>query len=369
MTTGWVWHERYAWHDTGRAGGVLPAGGWLQPDLHVENGETKRRFRNLVELSGLLELLRPLAPRPATVDELCRFHTREYVERIRALSDQGGGDAGELTPFGAGSFEIAQLAAGGVIAAVDAVLDGSVANAYALVRPPGHHALADRGMGFCLFGNVAVAVLHARAVWGVERVAVVDWDVHHGNGTQAAFYEDPGVLTVSLHQAGNFPPRSGLVEERGVGPGEGLNVNVPLPAGSGRGAYRAAFTQIVEPAVRAFAPDLIVVSSGYDAASLDPLGRMMLNSQDYRWMTESVLELAAGCCSGRVVVAHEGGYSPHMSPFCGLAVVETLAGRRAEVVDPFAIAEADGQELQPHQARAVDEAAAGLELLATRAAS
>ena len=221
MRTGLVWHERYMWHDTGSAGGPLPAGGWLEPDVHVENPATKRRLKNLLDVSGLGEQLVPLAPRPASVEELCRFHTPEYVEQIRHLSDARGGDAGGLTPFGPGSFEIACLAAGGAIVAVDAVLDGHVDNVYALVRPPGHHALADAGMGFCLFGNVAIAVLHARHVRGLERVAVVDWDVHHGNGTEAAFYGDPTVLTISIHQDSCFPPGSGAVERTGEGLAKG----------------------------------------------------------------------------------------------------------------------------------------------------
>jgi acetoin utilization deacetylase AcuC-like enzyme len=159
----------------------------MQAWEHYENPETKRRFRNLVEVAGLFDDLVAPKPRMATVDEILRFHTPAYVESIRALSEASGGDAGERTPFGHGSFEIALLAAGGTIAAVDAVLDGRVRNAYALVRPPGHHAEADRGRGFCIFGNVVVAIEHARAKRGVGRIATVDWDVHHGNGTQKAF--------------------------------------------------------------------------------------------------------------------------------------------------------------------------------------
>jgi acetoin utilization deacetylase AcuC-like enzyme len=359
MTTGWVWDERCLWHDTGRYAGVRPPGPWLEPHVHLENAEVKRRMRSLVEVSGLLAQLTPIAARAATVAEVCRFHDPAYVERIRTLSAGDGGDAGNATPFGHGSFELALLSAGGIIAAVDAVLDETVDNAYALVRPPGHHALPDCGMGFCIFGNVAIAVMHARRVRGVGRVAVVDWDVHHGNGTQVAFYEDPDVLTISIHQSGGFPHGSGRLEETGAGAGAGANLNIPLPPGCGTGAYVAAFERVVVSALRRFGPELIVVASGFDAAGMDPLGRMMLHSDSYRQLTRLVMDAAADCCAGRVVCAHEGGYSAHLSPLCGHAVVETLAGVRTAVEDPFVehIAGSDGQELAPHQAEAVERAA------------
>ncbi|TDD91008.1 class II histone deacetylase [Actinomadura rubrisoli] len=365
MATGWICHERYFWYDTGTGPLGMPSGGSLEPLRHPDHPDTKRRFRNLVEVSGLLDALVPLAPRPATEEELLRVHTGAHVARMRELSASGGGDAGDgESPFGAGSYDIARLAAGGVITAVDAVLDGAVANAYALVRPPGHHALPDRGIGFCMFGNIAVAAEHARAR-GLRRIAVVDWDVHHGNGTQAIFEADPGVLAVSLHQDGLFPLGSGAVDERGTGPGKGFTVNVPLPPGSGTGAYLEAFERVVEPAVRAFAPELLFVASGFDASTYDPLARMGLHSGSYRQMTERVMGLGVP-----VVVAHEGGYSPEYVPFCGLAVVEALAGIRTAVTDPFLedLLAIPGQELTVHQREAVARAAAALDLEAVRSA-
>ena len=359
-STGLVWHERYMWHDTRAAAGPLPAGGWIEPDTHAENPATKRRFKNLLDASGLAERLVPLSPRPATANELRRVHDPEYLDRIRELSQANGGDAGGLTPFGPGSYEIACLAAGGAITAVDAVLDGTVTNVYALVRPPGHHAVRNSGMGFCIFSNVAVAVKHAQAVRGVERAAVVDWDVHHGNGTQEAFYDDASVLTVSLHEAGYFPPGSGGLDENGDGEATGANVNVPLPAGSGIGAYTAAMEQVVAPALDRFRPDLIIVASGFDASFMDPLGHQLLHSGFYRAATRMVVEAARRHCRDRLVLVHEGGYSSGYVPFLGLATVEELCGERTEVEDPFlALAEGmEGQELQPHQAAAVQAAAA-----------
>ena len=357
--TGLVWHERMMWHDTGSGASELPSGGWLEPGEHSENPSTKRRLKNLLDATGLSDGLVVLPPREATVDELCLVHASEYVERIRELSAGRGGDAGSESPFGNGSFEIARLAAGGTITAIDAVLDGRVDNAYALVRPPGHHALPDLGMGFCLFANVAIGIRHAQATRGIGRVAVVDWDVHHGNGTQAIFWEDASVLAISLHQDGLYPSRSGLLEQVGEGAGKGTTLNVPLPAGSGSGAYLAALDEVVVPALEAFAPQLIVIACGFDAGALDPLGRMLLPAAAFGEMTGRLLEAADRICGGRLVASHEGGYSAGHVPFCGLAVVEAMSGLSAGIEDPFAyLADVPGQAIEPHQRAAVDAAAA-----------
>jgi acetoin utilization deacetylase AcuC-like enzyme len=350
------------WHDTGHGASELPSGGWLEPHVHAEAPDTKRRLKNLLDATGLSDELVLLRPREATCAELGRVHEPAYVERIRSLAAGRGGDAGDEAPFGHGSFEIALLAAGGTITAVEAVLDGRVGNAYALVRPPGHHALPGLGMGFCLFGNVAVAVRHAQAVHGVGRVAVVDWDVHHGNGTQAVFWEDGSVLAVSLHQDGLYPARSGTAEEVGDGAGRGATLNVPLPAGSGRGAYLAALERVVLPALERFRPELIVVACGFDAGALDPLGRMLLPASTFGEMTAIVRDTAARLCSGRLVLSHEGGYSAGHVPFCGLAAIEALSGLSAGIDDPFAYLErVPGQALQPHQDAVIEACAALVE--------
>jgi acetoin utilization deacetylase AcuC-like enzyme len=347
------------WHDPGPGAAVERAGGWIEPgDLMAETPATKRRMRNLVEVSGLMERLVPVAPRFATEDELLRFHTPGHLERVRELSEGVGGSVGFDAWVGPGSYDIARLAAGGTMAAVDAVLDGSVDTCYALVRPPGHHAMADAGAGFCVFGNVAVAVMHAQASRGVGRIAVLDWDVHHGNGTQDAFWESGDVLTISLHQDRCLLP-SGAVEETGEGAGRGLTVNVPLPAGSGEGAYFDAMDRVVAPALRRFRPEIIVVACGFDANGFDPLARMLLHSGSFRRMTRTVMELAAELCDGRLVLSHEGGYSAAVTPFCGLAVLEELSGHRTEVADPFEarLREFPGQALEAHQRAVVDRAA------------
>ncbi len=359
MTTGFLWHELYAWHDTGTGASVMPASLTVQPLGHIESAEGKRRIRNLVEVSGLIDHLVQLKPRPATEDEILRLHTREYVERIKKLSSEAGGEAGEETPFGRGSYEIALLAAGGCITAVDAVLDGKVDNAYALVRPPGHHAERDQGRGFCIFGNTALAAMHARQARGLSRVAIVDWDVHHGNGTEHAFYSDPTVLTLSIHQDNNYPPASGAISDTGDGAGRGYNINVPLPPGSGVGAYMVTFERVVAPALRAFRPELILIASGLDASAMDPLASMMMTSEGYRTLTRIVLAVARDVCRGRLVACHEGGYSPAYVPYCGLAIIEELAGVRTGLDDPLLglLAGFGGQELQPHQEAVVQQAA------------
>jgi acetoin utilization deacetylase AcuC-like enzyme len=335
MATGYVWHELYTWHDTNQGvAGTGKAGLGAQPFPHIESPESKSRLNSMIHVSGLIDHLVRLAPRSAAEEDLLRVHTSEYVASVRAKSAVGGGDGGDgITPFGAGSYEIARLAAGGTIAAVEAVLEGRADNAYALVRPPGHHALPGTGMGACLFANIAIAVEWARVHSGVRRVAVVDWDVHHGNGTQSIFEADPDTLAISLHQEQLFPFGSGLLEETGVGDGVGATINVPFPAGTGNGGYVEAVRDVVIPALQAFAPELIVVASGFDASALDPLGNQVVTSSGYRAMTRLLIDVADKVCGGRLVFSHEGGYSPIYVPFCGLAVLEELSGVRTGVDD------------------------------------
>jgi acetoin utilization deacetylase AcuC-like enzyme len=359
--TGFHWNELYAWHDTGTGSGFLSTGGLVEPEQHGESPATKRRLRNLLDVTGLLAQTTELPGRKATEEEILRVHTPEYLERVRRESEEGGGDGGELAPFGAGGYEICALSTGGVIETIEAVWKGEVDNAYSLNRPPGHHAERDEGRGFCVFANIAIAVEQMRAAHGVERIAIVDWDVHHGNGTEHAFYEDPGVLTISLHQDGLFPAESGLVEHTGKGDGEGYCVNVPLPPGSGNGAYVAAIERVVVPAIEGFDPELIVIASGLDASMMDPLAMQMVTSEGYREMTDVMVNLAARVCDGKLVAIHEGGYSSSYVPFCGAAVIEGLLGLSDKVVeDPYieAFRGIGYVELQPHQ-EAVIEGAAG----------
>ena len=354
--TGFFWHERCFWHDPGAIGVFSSPGEFLQPQPASESPESKRRLKNLLEVSGLIDELEVEKPAPASREDLERFHTPAYLDALAEGERAGGGDAGDCAPYRPGSVAAAYQSAGLAIAAVAAVADGRLGNAYALCRPPGHHAEAHRGRGFCLLGNIPVAVMRARALGQVGRVAILDWDVHHGNSQQDAFFEDPEVFTVSIHQAGNFPLDSGFFEERGRGAGWGANLNLPLPPGAGIGAYRHAFAQLIEPALEAFAPEMIVIACGYDACAKDPLGKMMLNSGAFAEMTSRLMALAARVCAGRLVMVHEGGYSEGYVPLCGHAVISTLAGSEIRVPDPQdeEIAAWAYQDLQPHQRELID---------------
>jgi acetoin utilization deacetylase AcuC-like enzyme len=360
--TGFVWDERYGWHDTGTFAGGLPSGGFLQPYRHFESPESKQRLAQLVAVSGLGAHLKHLAARPASEEEVLRVHTVGHLAHLREQSahPRGGLCEDGISPIGHGSYEIALLAAGGTIVAADAVVAGLVPNAYALVRPPGHHATPDTGMGFCMINNIAVAIEYARAERGIGRVAVVDWDVHHGNGTQDVYIGDPDVLTISLHQDRCFPSDSGYLQERGRGAGVGAALNVPLPPGSGQAAYLDAMDRVVLPALAAFRPELIVVGCGFDAGVLDPLARQMLTVATFRALARRVRDAAERLCDGRLLMVHEGGYSPVYVPFCGLAVLEVLSGVDTGVGDPFEplVAGMAGHELEDHQRAVVDRAAA-----------
>jgi acetoin utilization deacetylase AcuC-like enzyme len=357
--TGFVSHERFFWHDPGpSAGGRRPDGAVLQVGEPADHPDTKRRLLGLLEATGYIDHLVRLAPRRAELDELTRFHDPAYVAQVEALSAEGFGAVGRSAYVGAGTYDIARLAAGGALVATEAVLRGDVDDVYALLRPAGHHAERDRGLGFCIFANAVLAAMHAREVFGIERIAIVDWDVHHGNGTQWAFYDDPTVLTISVHQDGRFPTDTGGLDERGDAEGFGANVNIPLMPGCGHGAYVAAFERVVVPALERFAPELVIVASGYDAGGFDAMAHMMCHSGTFAAMAAMMLDVADRCCQGRLVVLHEGGYSSFHVPFCGLAVIEQLTGIASGVADPFAtLAALPYQGLQPHQAALIDRAA------------
>ncbi len=339
MQTAFYTHEMTFWHSTGVQSLFFPVGGWVEPPSGTYGADTpssKRRILSLIQGSGLAGTLAFPAAAPAREEDLARVHTADYLAAFKRASDAGGGDLGMLAPFAQGGYEIAAISAGLAIGAVEDVLSGRFANAYALCRPSGHHCMPDMPMGFCLLANTALAIQAARRTRPGLRVAVVDWDVHFANGTQNIFYEDGAVLTVSLHQEGCRPPgqTGGEAAERGGGAGLGANLNIPLPPGSGHAAYLYAFERLVLPALRAFKPDLVIVGSGLDANAVDPLSRMLLHSDSYRELTAMMMAAAAELCDGRLVMIHEGGYAEAYVPFCGLAIVETLAGHRTKVVDP-----------------------------------
>ncbi|HDS1695709.1 MULTISPECIES: class II histone deacetylase [Pseudomonas] len=336
--TAFFFDELSLWHSAGLHALTIPVGGWVQPPAaagHAESPETKRRLKNLMDVSGLTRQLDVRSAAPASEEDLLRVHTERYLEQFKALSDAGGGTLGPHAPIGPGSYEIAKLSAGLAIAAVECVLLGEASNAYSLSRPPGHHCLADQAMGFCFLANIPVAIEAAKARYGLGRVVVLDWDVHHGNGTQSIYEQRGDVLTISLHQQGCFPAGYSGETDRGQGDGWGTNLNVPLLPGSGDDAYLHAMDKLIIPAIERFEPELIVVACGYDANAVDPLARMLLHSESFRAMTQRMRDLADRLCGGRLVLVHEGGYSEAYVPFCGLATLEALSGVRTGVIDPM----------------------------------
>lgn len=336
---GLVFDDRYLTHNTGldlidRAAPYPFAELIAHPSSPILVG----RAKHLMDLHGVAERMTRIPPIVASNEQLSLYHTPEYLARVADLSATTGGDTGEGAPIGQGGDRVARLAAGGTIAAVDAVMTGDVDAAYALVRPPGHHAMASQGMGFCIYSNAVIAARVAQRVHGAERVLILDWDVHHGNGTQAAFWSDPTVLFISLHQDDLYPVGWGAVDQVGIAEGEGFTVNIPLPAGTGNAGYRVVYEKLVDPIARQFDPDLIIVSAGQDGSVFDPLARMSLTLAGFRAMTVAMMTIADACCAGRLVVTQEGGYAPQYAPYCSAAVAETLVGLgpgAAPIGDPY----------------------------------
>ena len=339
MTTGFFWDERCFWHSGGNYAFLTPVGGLVQPQAAgglPENPETKRRLKNLAEVTGLFAELDTRHAPPASYEDLLRVHPAQYLETFQKTSEAGGGELGLRTPFGPDGYEIAALSAGLAKEAFLATLRGEVRNAYALSRPPGHHCLPDFPNGFCLLANIAIAIEAAMEARMVERVAVIDWDVHHGNGTEAIYYDRDDVLTVSIHQERNYPKDSGDFEDRGSGVGMGCNLNIPLPPGGGHATYLEAMERLVLPELQRFQPDAIIIACGFDASGYDPLSRMMAGSNTFRALTEMVMEATADLCDGRLTMVHEGGYSEVHVPFCGHAVLEAMSSSKITAEDPLA---------------------------------
>ncbi len=338
MATGFYWDEHCFWHGGGNYAMTLPVGGLVQPIQAglPENPEAKRRLLNLMRVTGLDRHLSLRSADPATEEELQRVHPRSYLREFRDTSAQGGGELGLRTPFGQGGYEIAALSAGLTRAALFDVLSGEFDSSYALSRPPGHHCLPEFPNGFCLLANIAIAVEAALAEGLVGRVAVLDWDVHHGNGTEAIFYDRAEVLTISMHQERNYPLDTGDAEDRGAGAGLGANMNIPLPPGTGHFGYLAAFDRLVLPALERFRPDVIVVACGFDAGAFDPLARMLASAETFRELTARTRAAAEDLCDGRIVLVHEGGYSEVYVPFCGHAALEALSDAPTRAPDPLA---------------------------------
>ena len=337
-------------HDTGS--GVFESGPSALldvPELHPENAERVRNMRSVLERGPIGEHLRWHDGRLAEVEELYAVHPPAYVDEIRSACERGRRFS-PTTLVSDRSWAPILASAGTALAAGDAVLSGSATVAYALVRPPGHHAAPGQADGYCFFNQCALVAERARAR-GLDRVAVVDWDVHHGNGTQACFYGRDDVLTISLHMRhgswGPSHPETGAPDEVGEGPGTGYNVNVELGLGAGDRAYRDAFEQIVVPILRQYRPALIVGACGQDASAFDPNGRLSVSMAGFHAVGRFVGEVAAELCEGRLVLVQEGGYARTYAAYCLHATLEGVLGAEPALADPLAYLPDEGERWEP----------------------
>jgi acetoin utilization deacetylase AcuC-like enzyme len=317
MSAGYVYDPIYLKHDTGQ---------------HVEVAARLVAIIAYLEKTGLTSQLTLIEPRPATVDEIALVHRRDYIKGIEEKAASGGGWLDPDTVMSADSYQAALYAAGGLIRAVEAVMSGEVTSAFALVRPPGHHATSGYAKGFCLFNNIAIATRYALDKYKLERILIIDFDVHHGNGTQEAFYDNPRVMYISTHQY-PFYPGTGSLDETGGGAAEGTNINIPLPAGCGDAEYLKVFEQIIVPAARRFNPQLILVSAGYDNHWADPLAMMEVSVTGFGQMTEIIKGLADELCGGRLALTLEGGYNLDALAASVKATFDVLLGNNAS--DPL----------------------------------
>jgi acetoin utilization deacetylase AcuC-like enzyme len=319
MKTGIVTDDCYLEHDAGAG--------------HPERPERLRAIGRFLRSQPAPNWVRVPA-RDASGEELARIHVPEHVERVAATARLARFAFDADTPACPRTFAAARRAAGGVLALVDAVMERRVSNGFALVRPPGHHAERDRAMGFCFFNNVALAAAHLRAAHGLRRVLIVDWDVHHGNGTQHSFYRDPSVLFVSSHQY-PFYPGTGAAREIGAGEGEGFTLNLPFPAGYGDAQYVQAFLDVVEPVARRFAPEFILISAGFDAHRRDPLAGMDVTENGFAMLARMLLRTAREVSRDRVVAVLEGGYDLEgLTRSIGAVLCEMRGGELGEPVSP-----------------------------------
>jgi len=310
---------------------------------HVERKERLDAIVKSIGKSAIHDGLLNLTARAATYDEVAAVHLSSYLDSVKRMADQGGGDMDADTYVTSASWEAALWAAGGCLRLVEAVAQGTCKNGFALVRPPGHHATRKRSMGFCLINNIAVAARYARDTLGFKRVAIVDYDVHHGNGTQDIFYEDAHILYCSSH-ASPFYPGTGFLHEIGSGTGHGTTLNMPLPPGVGDKGFVRVFEQVLVPALHQWKPDLILVSAGYDGHWSDPIGPMVMSVTGYARLSQIVYALANELCEGRIVCVLEGGYNLEALGACVVATLEILSGLSFEN-DPIGVITAPEPEI------------------------
>lgn len=297
-------------------------------DTGKHHPETARRLSGIVEHLDMLGLTAKCAPgtyKPLSEAQVARVHSAEQIQIVKQIAERDGGQIDNDTPVSSESLRVALAAAGACVAAVDAVMKGPQRNALCLVRPPGHHATPTQSMGFCLFNNIALAASHARTTHQLSRILIVDWDVHHGNGTQDAFFEDPEVAFLSIHRYGQgFYPGTGAANETGKGKGAGRIFNEPIRFGTSRSEYLTRFSRVLEKAATLVKPELVLISAGFDAHAKDPIGALGLEVEDFAEMTKQVLAVARTHASGRVVSCLEGGYNLEILPVAVQTHLEEL---------------------------------------------
>jgi len=300
---------------------------------HVERRERLEMTMQVLQESGLTDRLVKVEATPVPMEHLLEVHLQQYTDQVREVAGRGGGNLDPDTYVNDRSYEVALLAAGGMLNLVQAVLEGRVRNGFALVRPPGHHAMPNRGMGFCIFNNVAVAAKYALEQNGLSRILIADFDLHHGNSTHEVFYDTSKVLYFSTHQYPYYPG-TGHWDDIGRGEGEGFTVNVPLHPGVGDEGYGRIFDEILYPLAERYRPELILVSAGYDAHWADPLGMMQVSTAGYEYLTRTLKEMAEEFCDGRLVFTLEGGYDLEALAHSIAATLQTLLGDE-EIDDPL----------------------------------
>ena len=317
---------------------------YLKHDPGQFHPERPERLKVLLDLPRELDskFFQLLPPRPALKQEIEPCHSSDYIEMVRSTSERNRCALDGDTVTCRDSFGIGLLAVGGFLQLIDSIEAEDFRNGFALVRPPGHHALKDRAMGFCLFNTVAIGAHHLRRRYGVKRVMIMDWDVHHGNGTQDAFYQDPSVLYLSTHQYPYYPG-TGAVEEAGAGAGEGFTVNIPLPAGCGDEEYLRVFQEIVLPVGEKYKPEWILVSAGFDPHRRDPLGGMDVTEKGFGAMATMLLDLAAKHAGGKIAFLLEGGYDLTALKNSVVAVLQRMKGG----IEGGMPANAGGEMIQP----------------------
>jgi acetoin utilization deacetylase AcuC-like enzyme len=310
--TGIVTGDIFMEHDTGMG--------------HPECSERLAHIYGMIEKQGLKKDLVMVDLREVTDSDLLAVHTKDHLETVKSTAGRDSVHLDGDTPTSAKSYEAARLAAGTLLECVDRVMDGRLDNAFAFIRPPGHHAEANRAMGFCLFNNIAVAAHYAMKEHKLKKVMIIDWDVHHGNGTQHTFYDDPGALYFSSHRY-PFYPGTGYFNEAGEGKGEGFTVNVPLPAGCGDSEFDAVYSRVMAPVARAFEPEMILLSAGFDIYRLDPLGGMNLTEEGVARLASIILGLADDLCGSKLVVTLEGGYHVEGQARCIHSILLQMLGK------------------------------------------